>query len=281
VLVHGGAGSLEGSGTDPSEGCRVAADRALAILLGGGSALDAVEAAVVSLEDDPRYNAGVGAALTETGLVELDASIMEGRSLRAGAVCALRHHRNAVRVARAALEDGRHVFYAGEGARAFARRAGIAEVDPASLVTERARARLATARDAGNTVGAVARDASGDVAAATSTGGITGQREGRVGDSPVIGAGTHAENGHGAASATGPGEAILRVTLAFRATRMLGHGRPPDDVAGAVLTELFDRLGGLAGIILVDADGKLGFARSTDAMPWAARWDGGGSADGA
>jgi beta-aspartyl-peptidase (threonine type) len=279
VLVHGGAGTLDPDEIDPSAGCRTAVERALSVLAAGGSALDAVEAAVVTLEDDPRYNAGVGASLTETGEVELDASIMDGRDLRAGAVCALTHHRNAVRVARAALEDGRHVFYAGEGARAVARRAGLSEVDPTSLVTARARERLARFLDGGNTVGAVARDAGANVAAATSTGGITGKRSGRVGDSPVIGAGTYADNERGAGSATGPGEAILRVALTFRATAELGGARSPAFVAGGALDALFDRVGGCAGLVLVDASGRLGLARSTDGMPWAAGWDG-GHADG-
>ena len=279
VLVHGGAGARE-AGDDGGDGCARAAARAFSILAAGGSALDAVEAAVVELEDDPRYNAGVGAALTEDGDVELDAALMDGARLRAGAVCALRCHRNAIRVARAALDEGRHVFYAGEGAQAFARLSRIEEVDPASLVTERARERLARVlagappRDAGNTVGAVARDASGNVAAATSTGGITGKRGGRVGDSPVIGAGTHADNGLGAASATGPGEAILRLTLGFRATLSMRQGMLPEEAARTALTELSSRVGGGGGIILVDPAGRLGFARSTETMPWAARWEG-------
>jgi beta-aspartyl-peptidase (threonine type) len=279
VLVHGGAGTRDG--VDERDGCELAARRAFDILEGGGTALDAVEAAVVALEDDPRYNAGVGAALTEDGEVELDAAIMDGLLLRAGAVCALRHHRNAVRVARAVLEEGHHVFYAAEGARAFARLCGIEEVDPVSLLTPKAKERLgrvlagAGPRDAGNTVGAVARDASGNVAAATSTGGVSGKRRGRIGDSPVIGAGTHAENGAGAASATGRGEAILRLTMAFRATTAMRQGMLPEQAARASLTELSGRLHGTGGIILVDGAGRLGAARSTEAMPWAARWDGG------
>jgi beta-aspartyl-peptidase (threonine type) len=281
VLVHGGAGTRD-SDEDESDGCVLAAQRAFAVLDAGGAALDAVQAAVVTLEDDPRYNAGMGAALTEDGEVELDAAIMDGCLLRAGAVCCLRHHRNAVRVARAVLDEGRHVFYAAEGARVFARLSHIEEVDPASLVTAKARERLARVQagtrssDTGNTVGAVARDASGNVAAATSTGGITGKRRGRIGDSPVLGAGTHADNGAGAASATGRGEAILRLTLGFRATMSMRQGALPEDAARAALTELSGRLDGTGGIILVDASGRLGLARTTQAMPWAARWDGRG-----
>jgi beta-aspartyl-peptidase (threonine type) len=279
VLVHGGAGARDGE-DDESDGCVLAAERAFAILAAGGAALDAVQAAVVTLEDDPRYNAGVGAALTEDGDVELDAAVMDGSLLRAGAVCALGHHRNAIVVARAVLDEGRHVFYAAEGARFFARSSNIDEVDPASLVTQKARDRLARVlagtppRDTGNTVGAVARDVNANVAAATSTGGITGKRRGRVGDSPVLGAGTHAENGAGAASATGRGEAILRLTLGFRATLAMRQGLLPEDAARAALSELSERLGGTGGVILVDAAGRLGLARSTEGMPWAACWDG-------
>jgi beta-aspartyl-peptidase (threonine type) len=282
VLVHGGAGKRAEPATEPEPetGCRAAAEAAREILRAGGTALDAVERAVTLLEDDPRYNAGLGAALTDSGEVELDASIMEGRGLRAGAVCVLRGHRNAVRVARAALEDGRHVFYAADGAARFAAQKGIEAVDPASLVTERQRKKLARflARErveSMGTVGAVARDVHGDVAAATSTGGIVGQRAGRVGDSPVLGAGTYADNAAGAGSATGHGEGILRVTLTARAVAALRQGGEPSAVAAECLEYLASRVGSSGGLILVDARGALGLARTTERMPWAAAWDGG------
>jgi beta-aspartyl-peptidase (threonine type) len=283
VLVHGGAGDVApGQRADRSEGCRVAADAAARLLASGSSALDAVERAVRVLEDDPAYNAGTGACLTLDGHVEHDASIMEGRELRAGAVCALRGYKNPIAIARAVLEDGLHVFYAAEGASAFAASAGFERVDEAELVTESARRKLESVRArgrpenwaGGSTVGAVARDAHGVVAAATSTGGMAGKRAGRVGDSPVLGAGTYADV-IGAASATGNGEAILRVAMSARAIAALAAGSLPEAAAAQAVTLLEQRAGGRGGIILVDAEGRLGLARNTQTMSWAAVWDGG------
>jgi len=239
-----------------------------------------VECAVRVLEDDARFNAGLGAALTEGGMVELDASIMDGAALRAGAVGALVGFRNAVSAARAVLEDGRHVFLAGDGAARFAERRGIGRVDPASLVTDTARAHLAdvlarrTAYISGGTVGAVARDAQGNVAAATSTGGMTGKRSGRIGDSPVIGAGTYADNGLGAASATGEGEGILRVVLTHRVVAGLGVGTDPGASILAALAWMRDRVGAHGGVVAVDARGRFGVARTTETMPWSLSCDG-------
>ena len=275
VLVHGGAGArIPEAAAEHALGCRPAAQAALAILERGGRALDAVECAVRALEDDPRYNAGFGAALTEEGAVELDASIMDGRDLRLGAVGALVGFRNAVTVARAVLEDGRHVFYAGEGAARFAHARGIEGADPASLVTETARAALAEAMSRravarpGGTVGAVARDVSGSVAAATSTGGISGKRHGRIGDSPVVGAGTYADDALGAASATGEGEGILRAVLTYRTVTALSAESAPGDVARAALEAMRSRIGALGGVIVADARGRFGLARTTATMPW-------------
>jgi len=283
VLVHGGAGDVATvERADRSEGCRIAAEAAALLLASGGSALDAVERAVRTLEDDPAYNAGTGACLTLDGHVEHDASIMEGRDLRAGAVCALRGYKNPIAIARAVLEDGLHVFYAAEGAGAFAASAGFARVDEAELVTEAARRKLETVRArgrpenwaGGSTVGAVARDARGIVAAATSTGGMAGKRAGRIGDSPVLGAGTYADAA-GAASATGTGEAILRVAMSIRAVVALAAGSSPERAAAQAVTLLEERAGGRGGIILVDAEGRLGLARNTQTMSWAAVWEGG------
>lgn len=281
VLVHGGAGArvLEVAAAH-ALGCRPAADAALSILRAGGTALDAVECAVCVLEDDPRYNAGLGAALTEEGTVELDASIMNGRGLRAGAVGALVGFRNAVTVARAVLEEGRHVFYAGPGAVRFAESHGIAKVDPAALITAEARASLAKALErrspaaGGGTVGAVAYDANGNVAAATSTGGISGKRPGRIGDSPVIGAGTYADDACGAASATGEGEGIIRVVLTHGAVMNLGKNTDPGNVARVALEGMLARVGARGGIIAVDIRGRFGLARTTETMPWSFASDG-------
>jgi beta-aspartyl-peptidase (threonine type) len=282
-LVHGGAGAREpGVAADHAVGCRAAAEAAFETLRQGkgGRALDAVERAVRLLEDDPRYNAGLGAALTEDGTVELDASIMDGRELRLGAVACLVGFRSAVAAARAVLEDGRHVFYAGAGAARLADSRGIPRVDPASLSTPGARASLAgfLARRAapveGSTVGAVARDAFGGVAAATSTGGITGKRPGRIGDSPVVGAGTYADDRMGAASATGDGEGILRVVLGYRVVSSFGSGVEPAFAAKEALESMRARVGALGGIIVVDARGRFGVARTAESMPWSACVDG-------
>jgi L-asparaginase / beta-aspartyl-peptidase len=281
VLVHGGAGAraIEVA-ADHALGCRAASEAALSILCAGGSALDAVERAVCVLEDDERFNAGLGAALTEDGTVELDASIMDGRGLRLGAVGALVGFRNAVSAARAVLEDGRHVFLVGDGAARFAERRGVARVDPASLVTDAARASLSqvlahrAAPVSGGTVGAVARDVHGNVAAATSTGGITGKRSGRIGDSPVVGAGTYAEDELGAASATGHGEGILRVVLTHRVVTRLGADTDPGVTALAELVRMRERVGTSAGVVAVDSRGRFGAARTTETMPFSLSCEG-------
>jgi beta-aspartyl-peptidase (threonine type) len=274
--VHGGSGDLPRALVDPHvEGCRRAALAAAQVLRGGGSALDAVERAVVVLEDDPQFNAGTGACLNEEGLIELDAAIMDGVGLRAGGVCALPPFANPIAIARAVLEDGRHVLYAAEGAARFAVERGFVRATSEAMTTEHARARWADVRAkkaaaGGGTVGAVARDASGNVAAATSTGGRIDKCIGRVGDSPVIGAGTYADNDSGACSATGDGEAILRVCLARGATSLLRAGAPPEEAARAAVANMGLRVGGTGGVILVDPDGRLGLARNTRTMTWAA-----------
>jgi L-asparaginase / beta-aspartyl-peptidase len=280
VLVHGGTGARSPAELgDDRQGCKVAAEAAAAILRAGGSALDAVQRAVEVLEDDPRFNAATGGALTVDGRLELDAAIMDGRDLRAGAVCCLPPYRHPIAVARAVLEEGRHLLYAGTGADAFARRCGFAPVLDGSMITADARGQLAriatkpTANESGGTVGAVARDRQGHVAAATSTGGIMGKQHGRVGDSPILGAGTYADDLSGAASATGYGEGILRMALGARATQALLAGHAPKDAASAAMTQLRARVGTEAGLILVAPDGRLGWARSSPDMPWAAVWD--------
>jgi beta-aspartyl-peptidase (threonine type) len=217
VLVHGGAGAVPEARREAHvQGCLQAARLAGELLRGGASALDAAEAAVRALEDDPLFNAGTGAALNAEGKVEHDASIMEGAELRAGAVCALQGFAAPISVARAALEDGLHLLYAGPGARAFALRRGFSPVPDEQLITEAARAALEKARAdpaamgwAGGTVGAVVIDRRGDLAAATSTGGLVNKSPGRVGDSPLIGAGTYADNEAGAVSTTGHGEGMI------------------------------------------------------------------------
>lgn len=269
IAVHGGAGrEVPEDRASRAAGLERAADAGWSILAAGGAALDAVLAAVVVLEDDPHFNAGLGSVLTVEGDVETDASIMEGEHLAAGAVAAVNGVANPVRLARAVLDEGREVLIVGEAARAAAVRHGIPLCAPEALVTEESRRRWR-----GDTVGAVARDAAGHVAAATSTGGVAGKRRGRVGDSAVIGAGTYADDRVGAGSATGPGEAIIRVCLVKRALELLGRGHEPGAVARDALADMERRVGATAGLILVDAGGRVGIAHTTEAMASAWRSD--------
>ncbi len=282
VLVHGGAGDLpEERRASHAAGCLQAARIGHDILARGGSAVDAVQAAARVLEDLPQFNAGTGAALNEHGVVEHDASIMSGHGLRAGAVCALQSFRNPIDVARVAYDDGRHLLYAGEGAADLARAHGIEPVDPSLLVTHLAREALdrllrLRARGeeggggwAGGTIGAVARDANGHLAAATSTGGLVGKRRGRVGDSPIIGAGTYADDDGGAISATGDGEAVIRYGLAHRIAASLRAGVGAEQAAREHMTGLLQVASGKGGVIVVDRSGRLGLARSTRTMSFA------------
>jgi beta-aspartyl-peptidase (threonine type) len=277
IVVHGGAGARPAEGPEAAaarEGCARALALGHAILLGGGGALDAVQAAVRALEDDERFNAGRGSALTREGTVEMDAAIMSGAGLRLGGVAAVSGVRNPIDLARAVLDDGEHALLVGEGALAFAREAGVALCSPDFHVTERARGDLAReiarrSRPAGGgTVGAVAVDAFGHLAAATSTGGLVGQRVGRVGDSPLPGAGTYADDEAGAASATGHGERIMQVALTKTAIELLRGGRPAQEAAAAALATL-DRVSGRGGLIVVDRAGGVGVAFNTTSMSWA------------
>jgi len=278
VLVHGGAGAVpEERRSRHAEGCLLAARAAAEVLRGGGAALDAVERAVRALEDDVHFNAGTGACLNEDGRVEHDASLMEGTTLRAGAVCALSGFAAPIAVARAALEDGRHVLYAAHGARRFALARGFAEVPDEALITDRARAAFEAARGkedatgwAGGTVGAVARDRAGRVAAATSTGGMINKRAGRVGDSPLIGAGTYADDGEGAVSTTGHGEGMIRISAARLTALRMGGGATAEEATRSMIELLAARLGVTGGAIAVDREGRWGWARSTATMSWAA-----------
>jgi L-asparaginase / beta-aspartyl-peptidase len=241
------------------------------LLTAGGRALDAVEAAVRSLEDHPRFNAGRGSTLTRDGAVEMDASIMEGDRLACGAVAAVSRVSNPVTLARRVLDDGRHVLLVGDGAHAFAREAGLPECDPATLVTERQRQRLLertpTPAGAAGTVGAVALDRHGAVAAATSTGGMLGKLPGRVGDSALIGCGTYADSALGGVSCTGEGEAIIRVVLARRSLEYLKEADDPVYAARVAVDLLVEEGRGGGGLILLDWRGRPGFAQSTPLMP--------------
>jgi L-asparaginase / beta-aspartyl-peptidase len=296
VLIHGGAGDAKGSRLARHiDGCRAAAAAAAEVLRSGGGALDAVERAVVLLEDDACFNAGTGACLNADGAIELDAAVMEGRRLRAGGVCALPPFLHPVSIARAVLDDGRHVLYAANGAEGFAIGKGFSRSTVEAMTTESARENWAAACDGRGdssppneqaethrdetdgprgTVGAVARDRFGTVAAATSTGGRVGKRAGRVGDSPILGAGTYADDDGGACSATGDGEAVLRLCLAKSAIDSLRARVHPEEVARAMVRTMGERLGGKGGLILVDRFGRLGWARNTGSMTWAAAGQG-------
>ena len=262
IVVHGGAGGLprdEERLERMRSGAAVAVEAGHAVLAAGGSALDAVEAAVVVLEDDPEYNAGRGAALTEYGRVELDASMMDGTSRAAGAVAAVRGVRNPVRAARAVLEEGRHVLLVGPPAIEFAATAGLAFESETWFVTERERQALAggVVESARGTVGAVARDAAGRLAAATSTGGVSGQRLGRVGDSPLVGAGTWADDATVAVSCTGHGESIIRSALAHEVDALLRHRALGLQEACELAIEGLGRWGQDGGLIAVSSHGDV------------------------
>ena len=273
IVVHGGAGrELPDDRAPRRAGVARAAEVGWSVLAAGGSALDAAVEAVAVLEDDPSFNAGLGSVLTTAGTVEMDAAVMAGDTLAAGAVGTVRGVRNPIRLARAVLAEGREVLLVGEGAEALAARHGLARCAPEALVTEDARRRWRE-RQGGphGTVGAVACDARGHVAAATSTGGVAGKRPGRVGDSALIGAGTYADDRLGAGSATGPGEAIIRVCLVRAALELVGRGEDPAEAAQHALADLERRLGAPAGLVLVDASARVGIAHTTGAMAAAYR----------
>ncbi|MBV9842637.1 MAG: isoaspartyl peptidase/L-asparaginase [Sphingomonadaceae bacterium] len=242
------------------------------ILQAGGAALDAVEAAVRVLEDDPAFNAGRGAVFTTAGTHELDAAIMDGATRCAGAVAGVTRTRNPVSLARAVMRGSKHVMLVGSGADDFARQQGVEQVDPSYFSTEQRRAQLERMHgrfDSGvkfGTVGAVARDITGRLAAATSTGGLTGKRPGRVGDTPVIGAGTYADDRACAVSATGSGEYYLRVGVAHEiCARVRLLGETVQAAADAVQAETH-ALGGDGGVIVVAPDGTPAWSFTTPGM---------------
>lgn len=268
LIVHGGAGADPAEAPELRAGVRAAVLAGWRVLATGGRSLDAVEQAVRVLEDDPAFNAGHGSVLTRDGTIEMDASIMHGDRLECGAVAGVSRCANPITLARRVLDEGRDVLLIGEGAHAFARAAGLPECDPATLVTERQRRRLAAhAADSRGTVGAVALDRHGTVAAATSTGGMMNKRRGRVGDSALIGCGTYADSTLGGVSCTGSGEAIIRVVLARRALDYLKEADDPDYAAKVAVDLLVEEGRGEGGLILVDWRGRVGHAQSTRLMP--------------
>ncbi|MGC5799965.1 isoaspartyl peptidase/L-asparaginase family protein [Sphingomonas sp. NFX23] len=281
LVIHGGAGKLDSEMVSPEQdaGARAGLSRALdvgsKVLADGGGALDAVEAAVRVLEDDPHFNSGRGAVFTHDGTLELDAAIMDGRTRAAGAVAAATATRNPVGLARAILDDGRHVFLAGKGADAFSLERDLPQADAAWFATDERRRQFAEFQADGGgfdvdmkygTVGAVACDTHGHVAAATSTGGVTGKRWGRIGDTPVIGAGTFADDRACAVSCTGSGEFFLRVGVGHEiGARVRLSGESLQVAADAVLAEV-KALGGTGGVIVAGPDGDIAWGFNTVGM---------------
>jgi beta-aspartyl-peptidase (threonine type) len=257
IAIHGGAGALRRSGTKAeSAALERALDAGHAILKKGGASLDAVMAAVVVLEDWGLFNAGRGAVRGADGGHELDAGVMEGATLRAGAVAAVRRIKNPVLAAREVMRHTKHVMLVGAGAERFARGRGLVMASPGYFRSNPAHQR--------GTVGAVALDRDANLAAATSTGGITGKLSGRVGDSPIVGAGVYANNASCAVSGTGDGELFIRAVIAFNvAARMQYRGEPLSRAAAAALAQVA-RLGGAGGLVAVDRRGNI-------AMPFNSR----------
>jgi len=280
LVIHGGAGSERIAHDDPGHerqaraGLNEALEAGTKVLANGGTAVDAVEAAARLLEENPCFNAGRGSVLTEQGEVELDAAIMDGRTRQAGAVSGIKTTRAPISLARRLMEHGPHVFLAGEAADRFAATAGIEQVPNDFFVLPERRRQLNEALAAGHaadpikygTIGAVAVDVRGNVAAATSTGGITAKRWGRVGDSPLIGAGTYADNRAAAISATGSGEYFIRAVAAHEvAARIRLTGEKLQQAIDAVLTDIAS-LGGKGGLIAVGPDGEAAWGFTTPAM---------------
>jgi beta-aspartyl-peptidase (threonine type) len=280
LVIHGGAGSERIAHDDPGheararDGLSEALEAGATILAAGGRAVDAVEAAARSLEENPCFNAGRGSVLTEQGEVELDAAIMDGRDRAAGAVSGIKTTRAPITLARRLMERGPHVFLTGTAADSFAAAAGIEQVANDFFILPERRRQLAEALAAGDqadpikygTIGAVAVDMDGNVAAATSTGGITAKRWGRVGDSPLIGAGTYADNRAAAVSATGSGEYFIRAVAAHElAARVRIGGETLQHALDGVLADI-QALGGKGGLIAVGPTGEVAWGFTTPAM---------------
>jgi beta-aspartyl-peptidase (threonine type) len=280
IAIHGGAGAIARHPFSPEKELHYrtslgsALDAGFAVLEQGGSSLDAVSTAVRTLEDDPLFNAGRGAALTRDGAAELDAAIMDGDGQRAGAVACVRHVRNPIDLARRVMEKSRHVLLVGSGAEEFALEEGFALVPNEYFQTEERRQQLEKARRGQRvseltqgTVGAVALDRKHNLAAATSTGGMTNKRPGRVGDSPIIGAGTYAKNGVCAISTTGHGEYFIRTVAAYHICSAVEYrGLTLEEAAREMLHLHIRALGGSGGLIAIDARGKVVMDLSSEGM---------------
>ena len=281
LAIHGGAGTISPEQITPAierelrAGLQQSLDAGRAILQNGGSSLDAVEAAVLVLEDDPLFNAGRGAVFTSAGTHEMDAAIMDGRTLMAGAVGAVAQLKNPIVLARAVMDKSPHAMLAGKGAEDFARELGLEIADEKYFFTDRrwealervrqTRAALSDA-DRHGTVGAVALDGMGNLAAATSTGGNTNKRPGRIGDTPIIGAGTYANNKTCAVSATGDGEFFMRAVAAHDLSALMEYGRMNLAEAARAVIDKVKALGGTGGLIAIDRDGNIALPFNTTGM---------------
>ena len=290
IAIHGGAGVISRASMTAEnerayrEDLGRALDAGYAVLESGGAGMDAVVAAVKILEDSPYFNAGKGAVFNHEGLNELDAAIMDGATQKAGAVAGVRHVKNPIELARMVMERTPHVLLSGEGAEEFALEQGVALVPGSYFYTERRWKQLEDAQRAERTasltedigyfgtVGAVARDRNGNLAAATSTGGMTNKRWGRIGDSPIIGAGTYADNATCAVSATGSGEYFIRAVVAHEiCARVRLSGVSAATAARDVVHGRLKEIGGDGGVIVVDRDGALSLEFNTEGMFRAAR----------
>jgi beta-aspartyl-peptidase (threonine type) len=286
LVVHGGAWAIPEEMVDAHlDGVRRALKSGWRVLERGGSAKDAIEEAVVVMEDDETFDAGRGSFLTRDGRVQCDAMMMDGATLRAGGVGCVERVRNPIRLSRRVLEDSPHVYFVGEGAERFGAEHGVELIANEELVIERERIRLREAQasprsqdpqeifaPAGHdTVGAVALDAHGNLAAATSTGGTLNKAPGRVGDSSLIGCGCYADNQSAAVSTTGWGEPMMKLVLGKWACDQVAAGRSPQEAASAAIALLKERLNGHGGLILLDPAGRIGVAHNTPRMAWACR----------
>jgi beta-aspartyl-peptidase (threonine type) len=292
IIVHGGAWDIPPElHADHLVGCRAAAEAGWVILAAGGSALDAVEAAVRVMEDHPVFDAGRGSHLNRDGVVELDAGMMDGRTLMAGAVASVTRVANPISLARRVLHDSEHVFLVGAGAEQFAAGAGIPFCDPTELVVARERllweerrrthdegrtkgAERRAAFGATDTVGAVAIDAAGNLAVGNSTGGTSFKHPGRVGDTPIIGCGLYADNTMGAAACTGWGEQIMKTVLAKTTVDQIALLGSATDAANVAIAYFRHRIGGLGGVICIAPSGQIGYAHSTPYLAHAYRSEG-------
>lgn len=282
IVVHGGAGNIPKDKAEIScAGVREAVRAGYAILQAGGSAMDAVVEAVTLMENNPIYNAGRGSVLNVNGEVEMDAIVMDGKTLASGSVSAVRRVANPVQLARLVMEKTSHLCLTAEGASKFARAMGVPEVPEESLITDYARMRWKENLQPGanpvecqmgkmGTVGAVAVDIEGNTACATSTGGLINKMEGRVGDTACIGCGGYADNMTGAVSPTGHGEAIMKVILARLILFHMEQGKSPQEASDLALTYMKERVNGLGGVVVVDPKGNWAARFSSLQMAWAA-----------